>query len=468
MKKHKEYLQRFMVFISDKDRKKFFIFKAFLFLLQYKKILAVQNLINRVQWYSADEIDKYQLTKLQHLVKYSYENVSYYKDLFDEFEINPSDINNFDDFYKIPFLTREIIRKNTDNLKSKSVPEFRFRKMATSGSTGKPLEVYVDKIDYPINAFTYYRTIIKRAGCNFFDKSISIIGTIIIPSADKGGFWNYNRFARTLHMSLLYLNEENIPKYIEKIREFKPKYILTYPSAIIQIARYIKDNQIKDITSIKAVISTGETLYEWQRKIIEESFQCRVFVFYGHSESTTMGLSCEKNNALHFFPEYGFVELIDKNGNHVKKENEMGELVTTGFMHNLFPLIRYKTGDMGILTNEKCSCGRNCLILKKIKGKWRQEYIYSRDNVLVPFTSLYINFKIFKNVEQFQFCQEEKGIIILRILKRENYSTQDTENIRQELSKLLGEGFELKIEFVEKIPKPSSGKYSYLIQNYKN
>ena len=207
MKKHTEYLQRLMIFISDKKLKKFFIFKVFLFLLQYKKTISVQNLINRVQWYSKDEIDKYQLNKLQQLVKYSYENVPYYKDLFDKFQIDPDDIKNFDDFYKIPFLTREIIRKNTNNLKSKTVPEFRFRKMATSGSTGKPLELFVDEIDYPINAFTYYRAIIKRAGCNFFDKSISIIGTIIIPSADKGEFWNYNKLVRTLHMSLLYLNE---------------------------------------------------------------------------------------------------------------------------------------------------------------------------------------------------------------------------------------------------------------------
>ncbi len=464
MKKYSGLWERFIVFTYDKGLKKYLIFKIIIFILQYKRVNAVQKLIKRMQGFSKDEIDKYQLGKLQQLIKYSYKNVPYYKDLFDNYKIKPQDIKNFEDFYKIPFLTREIIRENTNNLKSKSVPEFRFRQMATSGSTGKPLELYVDKINYPINAFAYYETIVNRTGCNFFDKSVNLIGTMSVSTADEGKFWKYKMLTRTLGMSLLYLNKENTPKYIEKIRKFRPKYILTYPSAIIKIARYMKENQIEHINGIKGIISTGETLYDWQKKIIEESFQCRVFEFYGHSESTTMALSCEKNNFLHFFPEYGYVELIDKEGNHVKKENGKGEIVTTGFMHNLFPLIRYKTGDMGILSNRKCSCGRNCLILKKIEGKWKQEYIYSKDNIPIPFTSLYINFKIFKNVEQFQFYQDEKGIIILRILKREKYSEKDTENIKKELLKLLGNGFELKINFVDKLSKTAAGKYSYLIQ----
>lgn len=464
MKKQAGYWQRLIISISDKAPKKALIFKSILLLLQYKRVNKAHKIIKRVQWYSKEEINKYQLTKLKQIVKYSYENVPYYKDLFDKFEIKPEDIKNFDDFYKIPFLTRDIIRKNTNNLKSKNVPEVRFRYTATSGSTGKPLVLFVDKIKYPINAFAYYGTLINRAGCKIFDKSISLTGVMANPSTKKGKFWKYKMLSRKMHMSLLHLNKENIPNYIEKIRKFKPRYILTYPSAIIEIARYIKENQIKPIPNLKVIISTGETLYDWQKKIIEESFQCRVFEFYGHSESTAMATSCEKNNFLHFFPEYGFVELIDKDGNHVKKENGKGEIVTTGFMHNLFPLIRYKTGDIGMLSNEKCSCGRNCLILKKIEGKWQQEYIFSKDNVSVPFTSLYINFKIFKNVEQFQFYQEEKGIIILRILKRETYSKEDTENIRQELSKLLGSGFELKINFVDEVPKTAAGKYSYLIQ----
>jgi len=464
MKKNTGYWEKLIISISDKAPKNVFIFDIILFLLRYKRIKNTSNLIKRIQWYSKDEIDKYHLTKLQEVVKYSYENVPYYKDLFDKFEIKPEDIKNFDDFYKIPFLTREIIRKNSNNLKSKNVSEIRFRLMATSGSTGKPLEVFVDKIKYPINAFAYYSTIINRAGCGIFDKSVNLTGIMSIPSENKGKFWKYKMLSRKMHMSLLHLNKENIPKYIEKIRKFNPKYILTYPSAIIEIARYIKENQIKPIPSLKVVISAGETLYDWQKKIIEESFQCRVVEFYGHSESTTMAVSCEKNNFLHFFPEFGFVELINKDGNHVKKDGEKGEIVTTGFMHILFPFIRYKTGDIGILSNEKCSCGRNCLILKKIEGKWQQEYIYSKDDVQIPFTSLYINFKIFKNVEQFQFYQEEKGVIILRILKRETYSSEDTKNIRQELSKLLGSGFELKIKFVDEVPKTAAGKYSYLVQ----
>ena len=324
MKKYSEYWERFIISISDKVPKKVFIFNLFLFLIRYRRINHMLNFINNIQWYSKDEIDKYQLTKLQQLVKYSYENVPYYKDLFDKIEIKPKDIKNLDDFQKIPFLTKEIIRRNSNNLKSKNVPGFRFQLTATSGSTGKPLELFVDKIKYPINAFAYYKVFINRAGCKIYDKSVHLIGTVIIPSANKDKFWKHKTMGRRMHLSTLHLKRENIPKYIEKIRKFNPKYILAYPSAIIEIARYIKENKIKPISSLKAIMLSGETLHDWQKKLIEESFQCRIFEFYGLSESTAFASSCEKSSYFHFFPEYSFIELIDKNGEPVKEEDEEG------------------------------------------------------------------------------------------------------------------------------------------------
>jgi len=463
MKRCLGYWQRLIATLSDKAPKNVFVFDLLLFLVRYRKIKRALDLIKKVQWYSKDEINKYQLAKIQQLVKYSYENVPYYRNLFDRLKIKPEDIKDFDDFYRIPFLTKEIIRENFNDLKSKNVPEFRFRYMATSGSTGKPLGLFVDKINYSVNAAAYYKVNINRAGCRIYDKSVHLTGTMPIPSANKGKFWRYSMMGRRMHLSLLHLNEKTISRYIEKIRRFKPKYILAYPSTIIEIARYMKENKISPISSLKVIISTGETLYDWQKELIKESFQCRIFEIYGLSESTTIAGYCEKSEYFHFFPEYGFVELIDENGNHVKKDGEKGEIVTTGFMHPLFPLIRYKTGDMGILSNKKCPCGRNCLILKKIEGKWRQEYIYTKDNTRISFSSLYINFGIFDNVERFQFYQKEKGAIILRIVKRKTYSEEDTEKIKREFSK-FGDLFELKIEFVDEIPKTAAGKYSYLVQ----
>ena len=464
MQKAHNYWQRIIVFLYDRLPKNVFIFDIMFILLRYKAINQTYNFIKKSQWWNKEKINEYQFKKLHQLIKRSYENVPYYRDLFDKNGIEPEKIKDFDDFKKIPFLTKEIIRKNKDKLKSKDYPDYRFQYMATSGSTGKPLGLYVDKIGYSVDSFAFQKLKLEWAGCRIYDKSVDIRGVVTIPSADKGKFWKYSMLRRAMFLSSFHLSEENLPKYIEKIRKFKPKYLLAYPSAITEIARYMEKNHIKPISSLKVIFCTAETLYDWQRKLLKEVFQCRIFETYGHSENSALASYCEKSDYFHFFPEYGFVELIGKNDELVTKECEKGEIVVTGFRNDLFPFIRYKTGDMGIYTEKKCSCGRNCLLLKKIEGKWQQEYIYAKDDRPIPFTTLDIHFKVFDNVKQFQFYQKEKGILILRILKKNEYSNNDTKIIEKEFAEIFQNDVELKIEFVDEIQKTNTGKHSYLIQ----
>lgn len=464
MKHPNNIWQRFIVSLSDKSTKNVFIIDATLFLLRYRAINKTYKFLKKSQWWDKKKINEYNLKKIHQLIKHSYENVPYYRELFDKNGIKPNEIKDFDSFKKIPFLTKEIIRKNNEKLKSKNHPNYRFQYMATSGSTGKPLGLYVDKIDYSVDSFAFQKIKLLRAGLKFFDKSVDIRGVVTIPSADKGKFWKYSMLGRQMSLSPSHLTEQNLPKYIEKIRKFKPKYILSYPSTIIEIARYIKKNKIKPISNLKVLFCTAETLYDWQKKLFEKVFQCRIFETYGHSENSALASYCEKSNYFHFFPEYGFVELIDKNNLPITKEGEKGEIVATGFRNDLFPFIRYKTGDLGVYTKKQCSCGRSCLLLEKIEGKWQQEYIYSKDNRPISFTTLDIQFKVFDNVKQFQFYQKEKGFLILRILKKNEFSNNDTELIRKEFDRLFRNDIDLEIEFVDEIPKTVTGKHGYLVQ----
>jgi phenylacetate-CoA ligase len=267
-----------------------------------------------------------------------------------------------------------------------------------------------------------------------------------------------------LILSSFNMNEEYMTCFIQKIKKLKPKYIYTYPSAITILARYIKTNNFDIFPDLEKIICHAETLYDWQRNLIESTFKCKIHEHYGLREQTVMGGTCDHSDFYHIFPEYGILELVDKNGNHLTKENQIGEIVGTGFHTNIFPFIRYKTGDLGIKTNKKCSCGRNYPLIKRIEGRL-QDFVISKNKKLVPFTRLHhLVAESTNNVKECQFYQDTEGLITLNIIKSKNYSNYDTHRIEKEFNKIFENEFKLEIQFVNQISRTKRGKYRFLIQ----
>ncbi len=388
--------------------------------------------------------------------------------MFDEIHFKPYEFKDFEDLKKIPFLTKEIIRDNFKDLKSQDYPDYKFGYITTGGSTGSPIGIYEERSVSYIKELAYQKIFLDRIGLNFFDKALVLRGTVV-QGSDKGKFWKYYLFHRFLILSSYHMTDENLSKYVNKIRKFKPKYIIAYPSSLCILAKYIKKNDIKPFTSLKVIICGAETLYPWQRNLLEDIFQCKIYEIYGHTEQAVIAFTCEKIDFFHFYPEYGYVEFIDQNGNPLRKENEASEIVATGFKNYIFPFIRYKTGDFGIYTKQKCSCGRNYQLVKSIQGRWSSsDFLISKDDRLISITSMNMHSDIYDNVKQFQFYQEKKGEVIFRIIKMDSYSDKDIDRIKRELLKKLGNNFNLKIEFVEKIPRTPRGKQKYLSPFLKN
>ena len=463
MKQIRSLKSRLNDYICEKSGDSFTNIDILLLIFNYKTFRKTYRFLQGSQWWSQDQIEAYQLERLHKLLNHSYSNVPYYTKLFGEQGLKPEDIHSFQDLQKLPFLTKEIVRKNINDLKAKNYPKHKFQLATTGGTTGVPLVLYVEKAVCSAELLAYSKAALDRVGYSFNDKSVTLRDTVI-SSASNAKFWKYLFFGRQLALSSFHMTEENLPRYIEKIRKFKPKFIVAFPSSITVLAKFMKKNNIEPFPTLKSVICGAEALYDWQRQLLEEVFQCRIFEMYGHAEDVAMACSCEKSNYYHFFPQYGFVELIDKNGMPVTNEGGSGEIVVTGFKNFLFPFIRYKTGDIGTYTSKKCSCGRNYPLLKSIKGRWSQEFVITKDNLLISTALMHLHSDVFDNVKRFQFYQEKKGEIILRIVKADNYNTKDTEDINKELYKKLGPNIELKIEFVDEIPRTKRGKYKYLIQ----
>lgn len=435
-----------------------------MFLLNYNTYRKTYNFLKKSQWWSREKLEKYQLEQLNKLLNHAYENVPYYTKIFDKEGINPNDIRSFEDLQKIPFLTKDIVNENIKDLKAKNYPDYKFGYTTTGGTSGVQMAMYEEKGAAFAKEMAYIKISNSRVNCDFIRDRFVVLRGDIIPSADKGKFWAHSMFGKCLILSSYHMSHENLPRYIEEIRKFKPKYIWTYPSSITILARFMKINKFKPFPTLKVIICGSENLYDWQRTLLEDYFKCRIFEGYGHSEQAVIATSCEHSNYFHIFPEYGITELIDKNGKTVKKENEKGEIIGTGFKNYLFPFIRYKTGDFGVYTSEKCICGRNYPLLKKIEGRWLQEFIITKNNRLVSITALNMHSNVFDNVKQFQFYQDKKSEVILKIVKSDDYTEKDSEKLINEFNKKLGNDINLKIKFVDEIPRTPRGKYNFIVQ----
>jgi len=437
--------------------------KALRILPSYRIFKETYNFLQKSQWWTREQLEEYQLEQLNNILDHAYTNVPYYRKVFNERGLKPKDIQDFKDLQKLSFLTKDLIRDNLKDLKARNYPHKKFEYVTTGGSTGVPLGFYYEKAVSRAKEWAFMKTQWDRVGYNFRDKCAVLKGYVVNSVTDYR-FWEPSFFGRWLVFSSYHMTDENLPIYIKKIRQFKPKFIQAFPSIITILAGYMKKHNILPFDSVKAILCGSENMYPGQRELIEDAFQCKLYTWYGHAERVVLGGECEKSKSYHLFPEYGITELIGENEKPVRGEREVGMIVGTGFTNYCMPLIRYKTDDLGVHTNKKCDCHREYPLLKNVEGRWLQEFIITKNDRLISITALNMHSDVFDNVKQFQFYQDKKGEVFLNIVRGENYTTADTEYIKRELCKKMDDDVQLIIQFVNNIPRTIGGKYRFLIQ----
>ncbi|GAB6150666.1 phenylacetate--CoA ligase family protein [Clostridium novyi] len=420
------------------------------------------NFLDKSQWWSKEKLQEYQFYNLKKIINHSYETVPYYTRLFNEYDIKPSNIQNFNDFKIIPYLTKEIIQNNLSELISQKYKKKNVKYVTTGGSTGRPMGFYVDEDYDKAIEWAFIAHMWNRVGYNPKRRNKFVILRGRIPN---NGIYEYKD--GNLILSSFELTENNMQLYIELIERFNPDFIQAYPSSIDILSKYISSNYKKiKIDNLKAIICGSENIYDFQRKNIEEVFKVRVYSFYGHTEHACIGGECEKHNYYHIQSEYGYTELINEYGNEVFREDEIGELVVTGFNNYVVPFIRYKTADMAINTNKKCSCGREYKIIKKLDGR-KQEFIITKQGTKIALTSIIFaqHFDVMGKIKNWQIEQNNMGKIVFRIEDNSNLKGISFDEIKRKIEQVTQNQIDVRIEIVKKINRTNRGKYKFLIQN---
>ena len=410
------------------------------------------------QFMSDEELKKIQIDSFKSILSHAVENVPYYQKNMGLKKPEIEAISSMDILRELPILEKRILRETPEMLMSKSYDRRKLVRINTSGTTGTPLTVYISA-DARKKNYAFFERSKQWAGINGFERSITFAGRTIVPAEQKGPpYWRRNVLFNNTIFSSYHLSENTVEDYLKAIRVIKPVFIDSYPSSISFIAdQMIRTNN--EGINVKAIITSAETLLDHQRRKIEKAFGCRVYDQYGSAEQVVFVCQCEKGN-YHVNPEYGYLEVLDRNKQPVKT-GELGEFVCTGFTNTAMPLIRYKIGDMGILSDRKCGCGRHFPVIERIDGR--------DDDVLITPEGRYIGRldPIFKGVEntikESQIIQEKIDLIRILIVRGDGYQERHGEFIVKELEKRVGTALAHKIEYVDSIPRTKNGKYRAVI-----
>jgi len=422
-----------------------------------------QWLLETETWPRA-RLEEMQCERLRHLLQHAYDNVPYYRRIFDERGLKPEDIAGPHNLAALPVLTKKDVRANLPQMIAQNVSPDRLYYVMTGGTTGVPLGFYHEKdVTRPHEAAFMYRQW-SWAGYRLGDRA-ALLRPYAFTHVDRRGaanWWDYCAIDNSLLLSNYLMSQTTLPLYLDKLREFRPRFIQSFPSALHVMARHMLDHGVRDIRP-KAIFTEFEQLYPAQRTLIEEAFRCPVLAGYGNSERTVDGVECLERSGYHVALEYGIVELTDEQGNPVPA-GENGYVTGTGLDTHCMPFIRYQTDDLARWSPAPCRCNRELPLLIDLVGRWQHEVVVTHDERYIPVTTLNTHNDAFDHVEQYQFCQDRPGELVINIVPLPAYREADTRRIQQALLTKLHGQMEVRLVFVPEIPRTRRGKHRMLIQ----
>lgn len=412
-----------------------------------------------------EEINRNQSKELKLLLIEVYNYSSYYQNFFninnitiEDIENNPRNILN-----RLPLLSKADRRTFSKEILNNNPKRKLIEIGYTSGTSGTPTENYLDQESID-RSFALWSRFHETIGIKKGMKSIRFSGRLIVnPEQKVKPFWVYNYFDKQLLMSTYHLTEKNIVCYINKINKFSPHFLDGYPSALYIIANFAIKNDIKLKCNPIAITTTAETLYDYQRIIIEDFFQCKVYNQYASSEGSPFITEC-KNGSLHVNMDSGVFEFLNRK-DEFAKPGEMARMVVTSFRNLKTPLIRYDILDTVILSKQMdCGCGCKMPIIEKIIGReddilWTEEkgYVGRMDTA----------YKGLEGIVQSQIIQLTPDKFIIRNVV-DNMFTNDVEiKFKKNLMDRLGSNLELNFEYVDSIPLGKNGKFEAVKRKFK-
>ena len=313
-----------------------------------------------------DEMKALQSFRLSQTVRKVYNNVPYYRERMEKAGVTPDDIHSVEDLKKLPFTMKQDLR-DTYPYGLFAVPmEDVVRVHASSGTTGKQIVVGYTQHDLDVWSECCARALTAAGATNKDFMHVSYgYGLFTGGLGLHGG-------AEKVGMTVIPVSTGNTNRQINIIKDFGSTYICCTPSYALYLAETMEEMGItKDDIKLKAGLFGAEPWTEEMRHEIEEKLGLKALDIYGLTEIIGPGVAfeCSEQSGMHINEDHFIAETIDPDTGEVLPEGTKGEIVFTCISKEAFPLLRYRTRDIGILKREKCSCGRTLIKMMKPAGR---------------------------------------------------------------------------------------------------
>lgn len=426
--------------------------KHYLHRRQHRERYRMLDGLLRNQASSKKIIEENQHAAIKSIVQHARENIPYYNAKYPG--NNPHDLH----IDKLPILHKHEVVQYRDEMLARGIDKHSLSIGNTGGSTGNPVSFYYDQHKHELMRAGMYRSYMW-SGWKAGQKILNFWGArqdIVQGNSFSKQYQDY--IAAEMTIPAYEYTEAQLGQWARNIRAYRPVLLQGYASILSELARYIIDNHLHMPSTLLGIYSTAEVLNDWQRKLMEQAFNCKVFNQYGSREIPNIACECSHGN-LHIFSDMVYLE-------SQRIDNE-DRLIVTSLTNRLMPLIRYDIGDSGKLKEGDCACGSPFPLLEM--GLCRSNDLIKTSSGKTVHPS-YLNRLLYGQtaIRQYQYIQNEPDRITLNIVSPTMLGSETIDSLKKILRKDVDENMLLEINYVDEIRRSISGKHRFVISNLKS
>lgn len=420
--------------------------------------VAIRRGLEESQWWSADQLRALQVQRLRALLVDVGAQVPYYRTLFAQQGFDPVAVHSLDDLQRLPFLTKAEIRAHSDALRHAQAHDL--ARFNTGGSSGEPLVFFIGKERVSHDVAAKWRAT-RWWNVDIGDPEVVVWGSPIeLGAQDKLRAWR-DRLLRTELLPAFEMSDAKVDGFIQTIRARRPRMLFGYPSALSHIARHARQRGVRmDDLGVRVAFVTSERLYDEQRADISAVFGCPVANGYGGRDAGFIAHQCPQGG-MHLTAEDIIVEIIDAQG-RVLPPGQLGEIVVTHLATRDYPFIRYRTGDMAVMDDARCACGRGLPMLREIQGR-STDFVVAADGTVMHGLALIYILRDLAGVQAFKIVQETLGHTHVQLVTDDRFGAASPALIVAGFKRRLGAQVDITLEHVAAIAPEKSGKFRYVV-----
>lgn len=398
---------------------------------------------------TVEQLEQARAKKFQQLLRHCRQNVPYYR------KILPDDDITLEQLTELPVLERETIRGHLTDLTASNYQD-RLIRYNTGGSTGEPLVFYTEKVkEARHNA--YKMRCRNWHGIAPGDREVDFWGSPIeLDNQSRLRIWKDQWLLNTVLLSAFDLNEQRLHDYALFLAKFKPRLIYGYPTVTYRVAQYIHDTELDLGGYGPAVIScTAEMLFDHQRQLMQAVFNCPVVNEYGSRDGGLIAHECP-HGTMHIAAEHVVVEVDQPDAQGV------GDLLITNLDAYGMPLLRYRIGDRGKLSDTRCDCGLPLPIMDAIAGR-SNDFVKGQGGRLIHSLAPVYVLRELTQIRQFKMIQKPDLSLEIQLVLREPLAAADYRAINEKMNKVFGFGITIDFKEIAVIAPEKSGKYRWVV-----